>query len=111
MEKIKAKNFFIAEICFRIIGKLYNHDYIVMSADTYNFVGHLANDIILGKYSNSEYEIFYYLGNEKVQIANFKFDIDKEFLMNHELIKVCGTDVEFEILSFFILFINLLFQY
>lgn len=100
MEKIKAKRFAVAEICFRIFGYLYNRDYIIISGDTFDFVGHIGDDYIFGKYSEEEYEVSYYKGIKKEKLLSFTFNLKKETIKNGSLIEVREDDFSFEILSY-----------
>lgn len=58
--KIAVKNVCIVDICFRRLGLLYNEGRIVVDIDTYDFAGHITDDIIVGFYRNGKYYIHYY---------------------------------------------------
>lgn len=58
--KIAVKNVCIVDICFRRLGLLYNEGRIVVDIDTYDFAGHIADDIIVGFYRDGKYYIHYY---------------------------------------------------
>lgn len=58
--KIAVKNVCIVDICFRRLGLLYNEGRIVVDIDTYDFAGHITDDIIVGFYRDGKYYIHYY---------------------------------------------------
>lgn len=58
--KIAVKNVCIVDICFRRQGELYNEGRIVVDVDTYDFAGHITDDVIIGFYRDGKYKIHYY---------------------------------------------------
>lgn len=67
--KIAVKNVCIVDICFRRLGLLYNEGKIVVDIDTYDFAGHITDDIIVGFYRDGKYQIHYYY-------KTYIFDVD-----------------------------------
>lgn len=57
---IAVKNVGIINICFRREGMLFNQGRIVLDIDTYDFAGHITDDVIVGYYENDMYHIHYY---------------------------------------------------
>lgn len=58
--KIAVKNVSAVDICFRKEGLLYNEGRIVVDVETYDFAGHITDDVIVGFYRNGIYYIHYY---------------------------------------------------
>lgn len=59
-QKIAVKNVCVVDICFRRQGDLYNEGRIVVDVDTYDFAGHITDDVIIGFYRDGKYKIHYY---------------------------------------------------
>lgn len=60
IHKIRMYNICAADVIFRIEGKLYNEGWIVADRDSFEFIGHMADDIIIGRYDWEGYKITYY---------------------------------------------------
>ena len=58
--KIAVKNVCVVDVCFRRLGLLYNDGRIIVDIDTYDFAGHITDDVIVGFYRNGKYYIHYY---------------------------------------------------
>ena len=58
--RIEVKNVSIINVCFRKIGALFNSGRIVLDVDTYDFAGHLSDDVIVGFYRDGKYFVHYY---------------------------------------------------
>lgn len=81
--RVEMKNFTVVKCIFRRLGWLYNEGRIVVDLDSYNFVGHLTNDVIIAKYNKGAFEIKYYQTTyECVEILGQMFLADKR----HEMI-------------------------
>lgn len=88
---IAVKNVGIINICFRREGMLFNQGRIVLDIDTYDFAGHITNDVIVGYYEEDMYHIHYYykidlfeidpLTQVIVDVGNAYEEYHLEFLM------------------------------
>ena len=58
--RIGVKNVAIVNICLRMEGTLFNQGRIILDIDTYDFAGRLTDEVIVGKYNNGMYDIYYY---------------------------------------------------
>lgn len=77
--KISVKNVCIVNICFQKKGELFNQGRIVLDIDTYDFAGHITDDVIVGFYKNGIYYIYYYYNK-------WSFDVDPSLLMTDEIV-------------------------
>lgn len=62
MEKIPIPmyNVCIMDVDYCIKGRMYNGGRILIDRDTFNFAGHLTDDVLIGTYENGTFEICYY---------------------------------------------------
>lgn len=67
--KIAVRNVCVVDVCFRMMGKLYNEGKIIVDIDSYDFAGYLTDDVIIGLYEDGKYNIQYYY-------KNYNFDGD-----------------------------------
>ena len=58
--KIEVSNVGVINVTFRRANFLYNEGRIVVDVKTYDFAGHLANDVVIGFYRDGVYTIHYY---------------------------------------------------
>ena len=58
--KIEVSNIAVVNVTFRRANFLYNEGRVVVDIGTYDFAGHLANDVVVGFYRNGVYEIHYF---------------------------------------------------
>ncbi len=74
--KIEVKNVSVINICFRSKGTFVNEGRIVLDIDTYNFVGHLTDDVIVGYYGGGMYQIYYFYKEYQM-----KFDPETQLII------------------------------
>lgn len=58
--KIEVSNVGVINVTFRRANFLYNEGRVVVDVKTYDFAGHLANDVVVGFYRDGVYTIHYY---------------------------------------------------
>lgn len=58
--KIEVSNIAVVNVTFRRANFLYNEGRVVVDIGTYDFAGHLANDVVVGFYRNGVYKIHYF---------------------------------------------------
>ena len=58
--KIEVSNVGVINVTFRRANFLYNEGRVVVDVKTYDFAGHLANDVVIGFYRDGVYTIHYY---------------------------------------------------
>ena len=83
--RIGVKNVAVVNVCLRIEGTLFNQGRVILDIDTYDFAGRLTDEVIVGKYNNGMYDIYYY---------NIQYNFDENPYA--DLGNVCVEEREFE---------------
>ena len=91
--KIEVSNVGVINVTFRRANFLYNEGRIVVDVKTYDFAGHLANDVVIGFYRDGVYTIHYYYHAYDFELSiPFEKTVPAEDFTGRQLICVDGED-------------------
>lgn len=77
--KIEVSNIAVINVTFRRANFLYNEGRIVVDVKTYDFAGHLANDVVVGFYRDGAFVIHYFYHSydfKPVNSQDVEYDVD-----------------------------------
>jgi hypothetical protein len=83
--KIAVDRICVADVSFRKIDSMFNVGQVILDVDTYDFAGHLTDDVIVGFYRNGTYSIYYYYNYMQLLIGGEDLQtIQKRMMLGYD---------------------------